>query len=102
MEDLDISKKQDAAVNDIDFTKGDFPIFYAQEAVVGSSYYDFSLVFIQNSIRGKDAVASVTVPPAMAKQLASILQSNIERYEENFGEKKLTPRQGSGLEGGIS
>ncbi len=90
------------SANDIDFTTAEFPTLYAQEAIVGSSFYDFSLVFIQNSIRGKIPVASVTFPPAMAKQLASILQSNVERYEQAYGEIKLPKNQGAAFEGGIS
>ena len=93
------------AGNDIDFTTRDFPTHYAQEAVIGSSFYDFSLVFIQNSIKGKIPVTSVTFPPAVAKQIASILQANIERYEEAFGEIKvpsLTSNTGGNYEGGIS
>ena len=88
--------------NDIDFTTAEFPTLYAQEAIVGSSFYDFSLVFIQNSIRGKNPVASVTFPPAMAKQLASLLQSNVERYEQAYGEIKLPQNQSPAIEGGIS
>lgn len=93
------------AGNDIDFTATDFPTHYAQEAVIGSSFYDFSLVFIQNSIKGKVPVTSITFPPAVAKQIASILQANIQRYEEVYGEIKVLsmPSNTSGnYEGGIS
>ncbi len=102
---MDEDKKQRASANDIDFTKADFPAFYAQEAIVGSSFYDFSFVFIQNSIKGKLPVASITFPPAVAKQLASILSANVARYEKLNGEIKLpaTPLSTGGIiQGGIS
>ena len=99
---MDKTTIQRTKANDIDFTTAEFPTHYAQEAIVGSSFYDFSLVFIQNSIRGKNPVASITFPPAMAKQLASILQSNVERYEQTYGEIKLPQNQGAAVEGGIS
>jgi len=101
-------KQINKAGNDIDFTTEDFPTHYAQEAVIGTSFFDFSLVFIQNSIKGKTPVTSVTFPPAVAKQIASILQSNIERYEETFGEIKVPSPPQNGMnkstkyEGGIS
>lgn len=92
-------------VTEIDFTTAEFPTLYAQEVVVGSSFYDFSLVFIQSSIRGKQPVTSVTLPPAVAKQLAGLLTANVARYEENFGEIKIPGTAvvpAGGYEGGLS
>ena len=77
---------------EIDLTSEDFPTFYSQEALVGSSFYDFSVVFFRNNIQGKKAVAGVTFPPTMAKQLAALLHENVRRYEEMFGEIRMPPK----------
>lgn len=77
---------------EIDLSREDFPNYYSQEALVGSSFYDFSIVFFHNSVQGKKAVAGVTMPPTMAKQLAALLQENVRRYEDMFGEIRMPPK----------
>ncbi len=59
--------------------------------MVGVSFYDFSLVFFQDSYKGTKPVANITIPPAAAKQLSQTLQEYIEAYEENYGDIALPP-----------
>lgn len=69
----------------------DFPLFYAQQVMVGTSFYDLSLVFIQDSFKGSRPVAGITLPPAAAKHLAHLLNENVRAYEEQMGEIALPP-----------
>lgn len=74
----------------------DLPVLYSQQAMVGVSFYDFSLVFFQESFRGNHPVANVTLPPAAAKQLAETLADYVEAYEEEYGEIALPPSAPTG------
>jgi hypothetical protein len=69
----------------------DFPILYSQQAMVGVSFYDFSLVFFQESYRGNHPVANIAIPPAAAKLLAETLSEYVETYEAEYGEIRLPP-----------
>lgn len=77
---------------------GEFPVLYSQQVLVGASFYDFSLVFFQESFRGSEPVANVALPPAAAKQLAALLQDAVARFEEEHGEIALPPEPAAGDE----
>jgi hypothetical protein len=71
----------------------DSPVFYSQQAMVGVSFYDFSLVFFQESFAGSRPVANVTMPPAAAKLLAETLGDYVDAYEERYGAIRLPPEE---------
>ncbi len=69
----------------------EFPVLYSQQVLVGSSFYDFSLVFLQESYRGSRPVANVALPPATAKHLVQLLADAVAAWEEANGEIALPP-----------
>lgn len=77
---------------------GDYPVVYAQQVMVGASFFDFSLVFFQESFRGNLPVANITLPPATAKNLARVLGEYVANYEKQFQEIRLPP-EGEGQGG---
>lgn len=74
-----------------DAPSGDFPVVYSQQAMVGVSFYDFSLVFFQESYKGTNPVANVTMPPVAAKHLAGVLADYVSAYEKSYGEIPAPP-----------
>jgi len=79
--------------------EAEFPVLYSQQVMVGASFYDFSLVFFQESFRGNQPVANVALPPAAAKKLAQVLGEYVGMYEENFGVIRRPPEDGGAATG---
>ena len=80
-------------MSDSNAPSAEFPVIYSQQAMVGVSFYDFSMVFFQESYKGTNPVANVTMPPAAAKHLAGVLADYVAAYEETYGEIPAPPAE---------
>jgi flagellar protein FlaG len=70
---------------------------YANSVQVRVNVWDFFLVFgtmqqqVENEVEIRN-VQGIYLSPQQAKALMSILQQNVQNYEQAFGEIKLDPR----------
>ena len=78
---------------------------YSDFAIVAKNALGFNLDFAQRIPGGKQVniVARVAMTPQHAKLFAQILQKNIEKYEDEFGEIKVPQgvRPPTAKEGGV-
>jgi hypothetical protein len=77
----------------------DYRESYANSVQVRMNLWDFLLVFGTINQTASDSVTirnfqGIYLSPQQAKALASLLNQNIQQYENTFGEVKLGPKAG--------
>ena len=71
------------------------PEVYANTALTNFSPYEFetTMGLGSNNYEGVRPVVNIRMSPQFMKEFAEMLQENVQKYEENFGEIKLPTKQ---------
>ena len=71
------------------------PDVYTNVAKVNFNMHEFEITFGLGSsnYEGVRPVVNMRMSPTFAKEFINVLQTNIEAFEQNFGELKLPERQ---------